>query len=225
MFRKLAAVILFITIAFGAAGQTTSPLKFVDKWLPKKCSSDRQSTATVDMVMLHFCSDVVKNPQDPFNVDRIVEIFTEYTVSAHYLIGRDGTVYNFVPENRVAFHAGKGTVPWAPERNNKLNHYSIGIEMLNVGSQEDMKIFMSPVKYKEFAEAHPDWVGYTDAQYKALAQLLKEIKIRNPAIQFDRKHIVGHNEYAGAKRRTDPGSTFDWGRIGLSATSHFAVAD
>jgi len=221
MLRKLLTLVVFISITAGVAAQTTSPLKFVDKWLPSKCSSERQTTATVDTVMLHFCSDVVKNPQNPFNVDRIIEIFTEYTVSAHYLIGRDGTIYNFVPENRVAFHAGKGTVPWAPERNNKLNHYSIGIEMLNVGSQEDMKIFMSPVKYKEFAEAHPDWIGYTNAQYAALGQLLKEIQGRNPAIKFDRKHIVGHNEYAGAKRRTDPGTTFDWSRIGLPPKSEF----
>ena len=223
MFRKLLTLVVLIAITAGATGQTTSPLKFVDKWLPAKCSSDRQPTATVDMVMLHFCSDVVKNPQDPFNVDRIVEIFTEYTVSAHYLIGRDGTIYNFVPENRVAFHAGKGTVPWAPERNNKLNHYSIGIEMLNVGSQDDMKIFMSPQKYKEFAAAHPDWIGYTDAQYKALGELLKGIQSRNPGVKLDRKHIVGHNEYAGP-RRTDPGTTFDWSRIGLPAKSAFPEA-
>lgn len=197
-----------------APAETTAPLRIVDRLLTDTVSRDRMPTAPVDMVMLHFCSDVVENPQDPFNVDRIVDIFTSYSVSAHYLIGRDGTVFRFVPENRVAYHAGKGDLSWVPERANRLNEFSIGIEMLNVGSAKDMAIFMSSAKYAEYAKEHPEWIGYTDEQYQALKSLLDSIRSRYPAIIFDRKHIVGHDEYAGS-RRTDPGELFDWNRIGL----------
>jgi N-acetyl-anhydromuramyl-L-alanine amidase AmpD len=197
-----------------ANAQTTTPLRLVDRLLTDTVSRDRMATAPLDVVMLHFCSDVLENPHDPFNVGRIVEIFTSYTVSAHYLIGRDGTVFRFVPEDRVAFHAGRGNLSWAPERRNRLNDWSIGIEMLSIGSAKDMALFMSPEKYAAYAEKHPDWIGYTDAQYQALQSLLKSIRSRHPAIRFDRKHIIGHDEYAGA-RRTDPGELFDWKRIGL----------
>lgn len=211
---RLLLIFFCFTALTGAGAQTTAPLRIIDRLLTETVSRDRMPTAPIDMVMLHFCSDVVENPDDPFNVERIVEIFTSYTVSAHYLIGRDGTVFRFVPENRVAFHAGRGEVSWAPERRNSLNDYSIGIELLNVGSAKDMKIFMSPQKYADYARKHPEWIGYTDEQYEALRGLLDSIRTRHPAIKHDRKHIIGHSTYAGA-RRTDPGELLDWSRLGL----------
>lgn len=212
--KRLFAICFCIFTTFAANAETTTPLRIVDRLLTSTVSKDRMPTAPVDMVMLHFCSDVIENPDDPFNVDRIVDIFTTYGVSAHYLIGRDGTVFRFVPENRIAYHAGKGSLSWVPERTNRLNEYSIGIEMLNVGSAKDMAIFMSPAKYAAYAKKHPDWIGYTDEQYQALKSLLESIQSRHPAIRFDRKHIIGHDEYAGP-RRTDPGELFDWTRINL----------
>lgn len=218
---KYLVLMLALLCPTWACAQTSFTINYKDHYLPEKVSRDRHTTTPVDMIMLHFCSDVIEHPENPFNPDRIAEIFTSYTVSAHYLIGRDGTVYRFVPEERVAFHAGKGTVPWAPKRNNRLNEYSIGIEMLNVGSAEDMAIFMKPDKYAAFAKAHPDWIGYTDAQYAALKALIEDIRSRHPGIKFDRKHIIGHSEYAGEARRTDPGTTFNYERIGLTSKSEF----
>lgn len=209
----IACLVIFAVTGHGYA-QTTSGLRMIDRWLPETVSRERQPTAPLDMVMLHFCSDVVENPTDPFNVDRIVEIFTSYTVSAHYLIDRDGTVFRFVPEDRVAYHAGRGRLAGFPERTNRLNEYSIGIEMLNVGSAKDMELFMSREKYAEFAAINPQWIGYTEAQYTALRQLLESIAQRHPGVKLDRKHIIGHEEYA-ARRRSDPGELFDWKRIGL----------
>ena len=54
--------------------QPNPTVKYVDRWLPAKVQRDRASTATVDMIMLHFCSDVIENPDNPYNVDRIVDI-------------------------------------------------------------------------------------------------------------------------------------------------------
>lgn len=197
------------------APQAHQPLKIVERMFPENCSRDRLSTAPLDIIMLHFCSDVIENPQNPFQFSRIEEIFTAVPVSAHYFIDRDGTVYQAVPERRVAFHAGRGQLPWFPDRVNTLNEYSIGIEMLATGSAEDMKIFMSAQAYADFAAKYPQHVGYTDAQYRALGQLIDGIRTRYPAIKFDRQHIVGHEESAGRQRRTDPGQLFDWSRIGL----------
>ena len=221
---RIALISLLVALFAGSSSaQTTSTVKYKDHWFPETCYRDRQPTSPVDMVMLHFCSDVIQNPDNPFSLERITEIFTSVTVSAHYLIDRDGTVYRFVPEDKAAFHAGRGTVPWLPERHNNLNEFTIGIEMFNIGSAEDMKIFMSKAKYEEFARKHPQFIGYTDAQYAALNGLLADIRSRHPAIKLDRRHIVGHSEYAGP-RRTDPGTTFDWTRIGLPSHSEFPTS-
>jgi N-acetyl-anhydromuramyl-L-alanine amidase AmpD len=212
-----------ITVATSSSGAltrftdsgTTYTLRFVDDWLPRSVQRDRQPTATVDMIMLHFCSDVIQKPDNPYNPKRIVDIFTSAGVSAHYLVDREGTVHRFVPEQKVAYHAGRGHLDWMPERTNRLNEYAIGIEMLNVSSWKDMQIFMSKEKYDAFAAKHPDWIGYTDAQYAAVKALIAEIRKRHPQIPFDRHHIIGHSEYAGSARRTDPGELFDYTRVGL----------
>jgi N-acetylmuramoyl-L-alanine amidase len=53
----------------------------------------------------------------------------EAEVSAHYLIGRDGTLWQLVEEDRRAWHAGTGT--WAGRGD--VNSRSIGIELDNSG--------------------------------------------------------------------------------------------
>ena len=55
-------------------------------------------------------------------------------------------------------------------------------------------------------------IGYTEAQYKSLSLLLDDILARNKKMKRDRNHIIGHDEYAPA-RKTDPGSLFDWSKI------------
>lgn len=182
--------------------------------LPLKSSEARPLGIKIDTVMLHFSSDVVEHPGHPYDAAKQIEMFRKLGVSAHYLIDRDGTIYQMVPESRRAFHAGKGRLPFRPEATDNLNANSIGIEMLAVGSESDMRMFMPAQRYQDFATSHPELIGFTDAQYDALKELLDDILVRNPHIKFDAKHIVGHEDYAPT-RRTDPGQLFDWKRIGI----------
>ena len=48
-------------------------------------------------------------------------------VSYHYLIGRDGTVYELVPPERMAYHAGESE--WKGRK--FCNQYSIGVSWCN----------------------------------------------------------------------------------------------
>ncbi|MEJ6399505.1 N-acetylmuramoyl-L-alanine amidase [Yoonia sp. 208BN28-4] len=50
-------------------------------------------------------------------------------VSAHYLIGEDGSLFNLVPEDQRAWHAGAGR--WGDVTD--INSRSIGIELANTG--------------------------------------------------------------------------------------------
>lgn len=160
-----------------------------------------------EFVMIHFCSAVVNHPDDPFNIDYVRQTFIDADVSIHYIIERDGTVRCYIPENRTAWHAGPGTWQNDEKYTNSLNLYTIGIELVAIGSYEDMKGYMDREKYDAIPEA---WIGYTDAQYTSLKALLADISQRNN-IPFDREHIIGHEEYS--PKKTDPGELFDWDRI------------
>jgi N-acetylmuramoyl-L-alanine amidase len=210
--------ILALTLFAIGAAPTTRP-KVVDHLMPLTHSSTRPTTATVDTIVLHFSSDLVAHPDHPYDVERQIQIYDKANVSAHYLIDREGTIYKLVDEKRAAWHAGKGSLPWDKTRTS-MNSSSIGIEMLAVGSKEDMApLFMSQKKYDEFAKKHPEWIGFTDAQYASLNRLIADIQSRHPQIKHDNHHIIGHEDWAGRKRRTDPGQTFDWKKIGINRDS------
>jgi N-acetyl-anhydromuramyl-L-alanine amidase AmpD len=206
---------LLISSLLAVAQNARAPLHMVDRPMLEE-SSTRSPGVVVDHIVLHFSSDVIAHPDNPYDIDRQVEIFRHAKASANYLIARDGTVYRLVPEDRVAWHAGKGHLDWDPSITS-MNQKAIGIEMFAVGSPADMKLFgMNAGQYGAFKAKHPDWVGFTDAQYTALNQLIDEIRARHPAIAHDRFHIIGHEEWAGRTRRTDPGELFDWTKIGLT---------
>lgn len=160
-----------------------------------------------EFVMVHFTSAVVLSRDDPYNMDLIRDIFEDYEVSVHYIIDRDGLVRCYIPENLVAYHAGKGTWDDNPDYTNRLNDYAIGIELVAIGSEEDMAQYLTESQYSQL---DPNWIGFTDEQYTSLKALVQDICVRNQ-IPLDREHIIGHEEYSPAK--TDPGELFDWSRI------------
>jgi len=108
-------------------------------------------------------------------------------VSAHYMVDRDGKVYQLVNDQKRAWHAGKGELHGVPT---DVNSRSIGIEIVNDGSGK---------------------TPFTEAQMKAVIQLTGYLKQ-----QYDvpMKNIVGHKDVAVPKgRKTDPAPNFDWPRL------------
>lgn len=183
-------------------------LDVIDMYLPLSNSEERIGEIT--HIVIHFSSDVANNPDNPYNIYNIYNIFKNFKVSTHYTIDREGKIYRMVDEDRAAWHAGKGSLPDYPHYENKLNQYSIGIELLAIGTKEELHKLVPHVDYESIDPVH---IGYTDAQYESLKLLIDDITKRNPTIKMDRKHIIGHDEYTD--RRTDPGSLFDWSRIGF----------
>jgi N-acetylmuramoyl-L-alanine amidase len=87
-------------------------------------------------------------------------------VSAHYLIGADGHIYQLVSEDRRAWHAGPGR--WGTITD--LNSASIGIELDNDGE--------SP---------------FAPAQFEALVKLLEDVCTRHG---IPRRQVIGHADLA-----------------------------
>ncbi|WP_051359590.1 N-acetylmuramoyl-L-alanine amidase [Paucisalibacillus globulus] len=191
-----------------AKTRQASSLKSMNKmYLPDQVSENR--TTPITHAVIHFSSNVLAKPENPFQVRDIYNIFKDYGVSAHYVIDRSGQVYQFVSEDRVAYHAGKGSLSNYPTYNNKLNAYSIGIELLAIGTKQEMASMMSEEHYDTIDPLH---IGYTAEQYETLKELLVDISTFYGTIPLDRDHIIGHDEYA-PDRKTDPGSLFDWNHL------------
>lgn len=160
-----------------------------------------------EYVMIHFCSAVVNHPEDPYNMEYVRQTFIDADVSIHYIIDRDGTVYCYIPEDRTAWHAGVGQWAGDEKYTNKMNLYSIGIELVGIGSAEDMSLYMTNAQYNKLDKS---LLGFTDAQYEALSALVTDICQRND-IPMDREHVIGHEDFN--PKKNDPGELFDWTRI------------
>lgn len=118
-------------------------------------------------------------------------------VSSHYLILDDDSdvIYNLVPEEKRAWHAG---VSEFGGRSN-LNDTSIGIEIVNEGIKKEYrnKTLFPPYEY---------YVEYKPEQIKKLVQLLEEISQR---YQIAPKNILAHSDIAPTRKK-DPGAKFPW---------------
>lgn len=109
----------------------------------------------------------------------------EKEISPHYFIDANAQVYQFVEEEKKAWHAGVSK--WGQDEN--LNNSSIGIEISNLGE----------------GKGQP----YTEEQYQTLILLLQEIMGRH---HIQPQNVLAHSDIAPS-RKQDPGSHFDWKRL------------
>lgn len=110
--------------------------------------------------------------------------------STHYVISRRGRVFQLVAEEAKAWHAGVSELAGLAN----VNDFSIGIDLV----------------FKPGLHS-----GYTRSQYRALVELISDIRGRHPVSQ-DR--IVGHEHVAlPPGRKQDPGPWFDWTAVRTGA--------
>lgn len=142
-------------------------------------------------------------------------------VSAQVTIDTDGTVYQHVPFNRKAWHAG----PSSFGGYNGLNSHSIGIELVNPGFLKKL----SDGSFKDdfggihsarsvgpvIAQRHSRvgsgmfyWPVYTKKQIEAAEALTVDLLSEYPIID-----IVTHEEIDNRGWKTDPGPAFPMNRF------------
>jgi N-acetylmuramoyl-L-alanine amidase len=144
---------------------------------PSPNSAPRADGAVVDTLVLHYTELPLQE-----SLDILSDPTREHRVSAHYVLAEDGTAYRLVPEDRVAWHAGRSS--WRGRE--ALNATSIGIEIVNL---------------------HGDRHDYPPPQIAALIELCRAILARHPAI--GPLNVVGHSDIAPT-RKIDPGLRFPW---------------
>ena len=107
-------------------------------------------------------------------------------VSCHYLISRQGKIYNLLCPKFKGWHAGISE--WKNVKN--LNDYSIGIELENKGHEHGYN-------------------NFTNSQYHKLKQLIKFLKFN---FYIKDKDIIFHSDIA-PNRKKDPGEKFPWKKL------------
>jgi len=145
----------------------------------------------VDMLVVHnislppgefggpYISQLFTNQLDPCQHPYFEQI-SNLEVSAHLLIRRDGTMIQYVPFDKRAWHAGQSCF-FGDEG---CNDFAIGIEL--EGSDD---------------------VLYEAIQYQRLADVSKSLMQAYSKLTPER--ITGHSDIAPG-RKTDPGDAFDW---------------
>ena len=104
-------------------------------------------------------------------------------VSAHLVIDKDGTVYQMVPFNYAAWHAGKSEYDGEPN----VNNFSIGIENVGMGGNDPW----------------PD--KQIDANRDVIAALLDAYEIEDVVGHSDVAIPPG--------RKVDPGPNYPWDKV------------
>jgi N-acetyl-anhydromuramyl-L-alanine amidase AmpD len=79
----------------------------------------------VNSVIVH--STFNNSGGEKYDIDLVLKQFSQYGVSAHYVIGRDGTIFQLVDEKDNSYHAGKSSLP---DGTTNVNSCSIGIEIM-----------------------------------------------------------------------------------------------
>lgn len=154
----LPAALLALLTACGHA----PPRNPLAGWVP----SPNQDVRRPNLIVIHFTEqDSVQQ-----SLDTLRGRNSGGPVSAHYLIGADGTRYQLVSDERRAWHAGAGS--WGPFTD--LNSASIGIELDNDGR--------SP---------------FAEAQVQSLLVLLEDLCTR---LRIPRSQIIGHQDLAPTRK-------------------------
>lgn len=176
----------------------TGLMQGVDYKASPNCD-DRPSGAEVDLLVIHgislppgqfggpYIDDLFLNRLDP-TAHPYFESIHKLTVSAHFLIRRNGEITQFVPLHKRAWHAGVSEFCGRQ----RCNDFSIGIELEGT-----------------------DDTPYENIQYVRLVELTRALQRAYPRISD--ANIVGHCDIAPG-RKTDPGVAFDWAKYRYQLT-------
>ena len=174
------------------AGPCEAPAKPLQV-MPYPSPNHNARTRKVDTIVLHYTAID--------SLDKSLRVLTNAKssdpVSAHYVVGADGSVFRLVEENRRAWHAGGGS--WRGIED--MNSASVSIEIVNAGYASD--------------GARPP---YPDVQVESVIALCKDIMTRHPI-----RWVIGHSDLAPT-RKVDPGEHFPWKRLAASGVGYWTDA-
>lgn len=175
-----------------------SELMIQDWPLPYEARLAERPAAAIDLVVIH-CTELPDMTIAREYGERIHHASTQTGNSGHYYIDRDGSMFRFVGDQRVAHHTFE------------YNLRSIGIELVNLGRYPNW----NDSRHQDFTEP------YTPAQIDALVALLRQLRNEHPHLRFiaghdaldQRREASSDDPAILLRRRLDPGPMFPWHRV------------
>lgn len=134
------------------------------RWRPSPNFGPRRGGVGVRFVVLHYTAMASAEAA----LERLCA--PEHEVSAHYLIGEDGALWQMVREEDRAWHAGAGA--WGGVED--VNSASVGVELANAGDRP-----------------------FSEAQMARLEALLKALLTRHG---LPPEAIIGHSDMAPGRK-------------------------
>lgn len=148
-------------------------------WVESPNQNKRPAGAVVDTIVLHHTA------QDSLRTTVNFFATTASKVSAHFCIGKDGSIVQFLSTFDRAWHAGVSTDAYGRKG---VNDFSIGIEIDNPGDGK---------------------TPYPEAQIRALDNLIGFLLLRFPEV----KQITSHEFIAEPQGRKNDPKNFPWDRM------------
>lgn len=164
------------------------------RWQPSPNCDARPDPRDISLLVIHaislppgrfgggFVDRLFANTLDPAAHPYFRKVHA-LRVSSHLCLFRDGSVTQYVPFDRRAWHAGESRF----DGRVRCNDFSIGLELEGC-----------------------DELPFEAAQYRRLGEVASAVMRAYPAVTLER--IVGHSDIAPG-RKTDPGPLFDWQRF------------
>jgi len=183
--------------AFSASCLATVNVTWVPSYNYDVQRLDKSKGIVVDkptILVLHY---TVSNLNDTFKIFQ-----TNGTVSSHYTVAEDGTIYQHVDEKYRAWHAGVGN--WGDVHD--VNTYSVGVEIVNAGYRTDpsqpagIKVDGSPLEWYPFDKP---------AQVQSVINLSADIVSR---YGMKARNVIAHSDLSPG-RKEDPGPLFPWSTL------------
>lgn len=164
-------------------------------------SSPNQSsrgTHKPQLIVCHICDGTYEGTKAWF-------LNSASQTSSHFIVSKNGMICQCVPLDKMAWcngttdaTAANSTVPLVKSLKGNANQYSVSIEFEGYWSKTKGEL--------------------TDDQLDSGVWLIEYIRDRVKSIygneiQFDREHIIGHNEINPVMRANCPGERFQWPEI------------
>ena len=170
----------------------------IDQLLSYNDNLDKRDTLSIEMIVLH-CTELPSLEMAREYGERIIYEGSGTGNSGHYYIDRDGSIYRYVEDERIAHHVFS------------FNPGSIGIEIVNNGRYPHWFRSTDQIPEEE----------YTAAQIDAVKKLLRFLKKQYPLISklsrhsdLDTRKIEAEdNPRILIHRKIDPGPLFPWDEI------------
>lgn len=173
-------------------------IEIIEELLPYSEKLALRDTAEIDLVVVH-CTELPTLREAREYGERILYTDSKTGASGHYYVDRDGSIFRYVPDDRVAHHVAQ------------FNERSLGLELVNTGRFPNWL----QTQHQSMSEAYPE------AQIECVIELVKALVARYPGIEKIAGHVDLDQRWVPAeddpstrvRRRIDPGPLFPWPQV------------